>query len=151
MQSKIHYFLRALLICGFLFLSANAYAAAYLSPGVDSYNEMVKTLGKPLRMELTSDGKNFYYKNMIVNISGSDQTTILTVSYLQPKVYLRYPNLDVGMSAEEIKSQLSDYYEHKESTYHFITDYQRSLIFWIENGKVSKLVQARPNSLKRLN
>lgn len=130
--------------------SVNSLAATYLNPGVDGYSEMLNVLGRPLKAETTSDGKNYYYKDVIVNISGSDQATILSVTYLKPNVYQKYLNLDVGMTTEAIKWQLDDYYEHKERTYHFITDYRRSLIFWIEKGVVSKMVQARPNSLKRL-
>ena len=139
-----------LVSCYLIFFAVNGLAGTYLNPGVDGYSEMLNTLGRPLKIETTSDGKNYYYKDVIVNISGSDQSTIMTVSYLKPNVYQKYLNLDVGMTAEAIKWQLDDYYEHKESTYHFITDYRRSLIFWIEKGVVSKMVQARPNSLKRI-
>lgn len=136
--------------CVALVFSCNVWAKAYLEPGVDDYNDMVQMLGKPQKIEATPDGRNFYYSGIVVNISGADQSTILTISYLKPNLYQRYLNLDVGMTAEAIKWQLDDYYEHKEAAYHFITDYRRSVIFWIGEGKVSKMVQARPNSLKRL-
>jgi hypothetical protein len=105
-----------LFACCLIFFTINTFAAEYLIPGSDSYEDMVHKLGRPIRVEHTVDGRNFYYRDIIVNISGNDQTTIFSVSYLKPRIYQRYLNLDVGMSSEEIKSQLFDYYEHKEKT-----------------------------------
>ena len=86
-----------------------------------------------------------------MNTSGPDQATILTVTYLKLNIYYKYLYLDVGLTASRIKENISDYYEHKEATYHFITDYERSVIFWFDkNQRVVKYVQARKGSLKRI-
>lgn len=86
-----------------------------------------------------------------MNISGPDQATILTVTYVKPNIYNKYLYLDVGLTAGRIKENISDYYEHKEAAYHFITDYERSVIFWFDkNQRVVKYVQARKGSLRRI-
>ncbi len=138
-----------LLLCGF---SWGALAKPpYLEPGVNNYNDMLRLLGKPLSKQTTPDGYNYLYDGVIVNISGPDQATILTVTYLKPNIYNKYLYLDVGLTASRIKENISDYYEHKEATYHFIADYARSVIFCFDkNQRVVKYVQACKGSLKRI-
>lgn len=58
----------------------------YLEPGVNNYNDMLRLLGKPLSKEAMPDGYNYLYDGVIVNISGPDQATILTVTYLKPNI-----------------------------------------------------------------
>lgn len=138
-----------LLLCGLYW--AVSVKPAYLEPGVDNYNHMLSLLGKPLSKVATPDGYNYLYDGIIVNISGPDQATILTVTYVKPNIYNRYLHLDVGLTAAQIKENISDYYEHKETAYHFIADYERSVIFWFDqNQRVVKYVQAREGSLKRI-
>lgn len=123
----------------------------YLEPGVNNYSDMLRLLGKPLSKEATPDGCNYLYDGLVVNISGPDQATILTVTYLKPNIYNKYLYLDVGLTANRIKENISDYYKHKEAAYHFITDDERSVIFWFDkNQRVVKYVQARKGSLKRI-
>ncbi len=138
-----------LLLCGFSW--AALAKPPYLEPGVNNYNDMLRLLGKPLSKQATPDGYNYLYDGVIVNISGPDQATILTVTYLKPNIYNKYLYLDVGLTASRIKENISDYYEHKEATYHFIADYERSVIFWFDkNQRVVKYVQALKGSLKRI-
>ncbi|WP_148207841.1 hypothetical protein [Methylotenera mobilis] len=99
----------------------------------------------------TPDGYNYLYDGIIVNISGPDQATILSVTYVKPNIYNRYLHPDVGLTAAQIKENISDYYEHKEAAYYFIADYERSVIFWFDNNQcVVKYVQARKGNLKRI-
>jgi len=138
-----------LLLCGFSWVALAK--PPYLEPGVNNYNDMLRLLGKPLSKEATPDGYNYLYDGVIVNISGPDQAAILTVTYFKPNIYNKYLYLDVGLTVSRIKENISDYYEHKEATYHFITDYERSVIFWFDkNQRVIKYVQARKGSLKRI-
>jgi len=138
-----------LLLCSFSW--AALAKPTYLEPGVNNYSDMLRLLGKPQSKEATPDGCNYLYDGIVVNISGPDQATILTVTYLKPNIYNKYLYLDVGLTANRIKENISDYYEHKEAAYHFITDDERSVIFWFDkNQRVVKYVQARKGSLKRI-
>lgn len=138
-----------LLLCGCSW--AVSAKPPYLEPGVSNYHDMLRLLGKSLSKQATPDGYNYLYDGVIVNISGPDQSTILTVTYLKPNIYNKYLYLDVGLTAARIKENISDYYEHKEATYHFITDYERSVIFWFDkNQRAVKYVQARKGSLRRI-
>ena len=149
--TKIHAMKWVLLGFVLFLFSLSSSANDFLEPGIDGYKEMVSILGHPVNAEKTPDGVNYLYRDMIVNISGGDTSTILTVTYLKPNIYRKYAGLDVGMTSRQIKSVLRDFSEHKEETYHFIADYERSVIFWFKDDRAIKYVQARRGSLRRIN
>lgn len=134
----------------FVFFSSNVNARDYPVPGVDDYQSMLSMLGKPRSIEITSDGHNYHYQDVTVNISGEDAPKVLSISFWRPNVYKKYSNLDVGMKLQDIRSRLTDYYEHHDGAVNFIADYERGIIFWLEKDRVVKLVQVKRGSLKRV-
>jgi hypothetical protein len=133
----------------FVFISPSSSARDYPVPGVDDYEDMISMLGRPRTTEITLDGYNYIYPDVSVNISGKSAPIILSISFWQPNVYKKYPDLDVGMTLNQIRSKLSDFYEHHGEA-SFIADYNRGIIFWLEKDRVIKLVQVKRGSLKRI-
>lgn len=132
-------------------ISLTSRAQDFPQPRVDNYQTMIRMLGHPDRVQPTPDGNNYIYNDVIVNISGEDQRTILSLTFVRPNVYTKYPGLDVGVSEKELLTKITDVYVHKDTNgIAFITDYQRGLIFWMERDLAVKMVQVKPGSLKRL-
>jgi hypothetical protein len=132
-------------------VGANCLAAPTLpTPGVDGYEQMMEVLGKPQRTETTINGHNYHYDGFSVNISSPDPSTINTIVFLKPLIFKKYPEVDVRMNVEDLMPLLKDYYHHRDKNHEFIADYDRWLIYWIDHGRVIKLVHARPNGFKRM-
>ena len=87
-----------------------------IRPGNSTLKDAIEILGRePNKIEKTSSGDNYYFENIIINISGIDQEHINTISFLRGSGYICPNGIAIGESVESAKSKISMYKINKNS------------------------------------
>ncbi len=108
-----------------------------LRPGNSTLKDAIEILGRePNKIEKTSNGSNYHFENIIINISGIDQEHINTISFLIGSGYTCPNEIAVGESVESAKSKISMYKITKNSLY----DTDKGIFYWYDKNGINKIV-----------
>lgn len=117
------------------FVFRNEYNGLVVTESVLS--DVKNALGEPLETRKMSNGRNYVYGDIVINISPPAAPAVNTIQILEQGKYTCPNGLQVGDSADEVLGIDHDLIDHFSG---FSNDYQHGLTYWFEDGAVSKIV-----------
>lgn len=101
--------------------------------GVSSKNQVVNLKGKPIRKSVVLSDETFHYDGFQIRF---DRNTVSTISIVNPE-YSDPNGISVGFSQIVLEAVLKS-----EVVKDTLVDKNKGIIYWVENGVVSKIVIA---------
>jgi len=107
-----------------------------LKPGYSTLEDIKNILGKLKEVEKTSNGHNYHFEEVIVNISGKDKEHINTISIVSDKSFFCPNGVILGDTIETTQKKLKKYKTGKRYLY----DNTSGIFYWHDAQRITKIV-----------
>ena len=113
----------------------NAYQG--INIGSSQINEVRDILGRELSIEKTTNGFNYIFNNVIINISPPASPAVNSIIITSDTNYICPNGFKIGTSQASVtQSKKQLWYHHKN----FSTDFNLGIVYWYKNTKVTRIV-----------
>jgi hypothetical protein len=109
-----------------------------LKPGYSTLEDSIRVLGEPQKVEKTINGHNYFFKEVIINISGADRKHINTISVVNDKSFSCPNRIRLGDTVEAARRRIKRNEEGKGYLY----DSTKGIVYWHDGKAVTIIVLA---------
>lgn len=115
-----------------------------LIPGYSTLEDTYQILGKPVSIKTAGKGKNYHFKNVVVNFAGSEEI-INTIQIVKDFSYVS-PN---GISLNQHLARVTRSIKNPIIKNNVVIDTTQGVIYWLKDEKVKRIVLASGKSFKK--
>lgn len=109
--------------------------------GLSTVNDVIRKMGKPIRIENAGMGKNYRYEKVIINFAKSSKPKVNTIIIDRDYNYIDKNCFKIGSSIDNVRDKLG------KREYKTISDKKKGIVYWHDGEKVTKIVLVRSMSV----
>ena len=109
-----------------------------LKPGHSTLADVFDKLGEPISKKKTSNGMNYYFKEVKVNFSGKNKKYLNTLTITADFSYICPNGVQLNENIVSVRNKLKE--SRKTSTWFY--DNKQGIFYWHDGEKITKLVLA---------